>query len=115
MTQPIEPAAAAVAVVDDLAARQRKIAAIHALGQWYTDHPDEPMPHYVTAFSRTTQHEGQEVDRVMDVLDFHKRTDATLSEDWYEVTARLELLQQDGMKVSVRRTAALKQEFKRYT
>lgn len=111
----MEPVTAAVAVVDNLAARQRKIAAIHALAQWFTDHPDEPMPHYVTAHSYTSQYEGQEVDRVMDVLDFHKRTDAILSEDWHQVTARLELLQQDGMKVSVRRTAALKQESKRYT
>lgn len=109
MTQPISTDERAADVVDNLAARQRKIAAIHALAQWYTDHPDEPLPQYVSAHSRTTKHDGPEVDRVIDVTTFANRTGASLSEDWYEVRAYLRLLNQDGMQITVSHAATLEQ------
>lgn len=111
MTQPISEGRTFVpdtsAVLADLGTRQRRIAAIHALAQFYTDHPDEPMPDYVMALTTSWPQQGDELDRVNAVIDFAKRRDAELAESWREVKARLNLLVQDGMDVRIVHSAVI--------
>lgn len=105
MTYPLSEgqtfAPAAAAVLSDLGTRQRRIAAIHALAVFYTEHPDVTMPSFVMAVHGTNPWEGDEIDRVNAVLDFARATGAEVTETWGEVKARLYLSVQDGMNVRI--------------
>jgi hypothetical protein len=87
--------------------RVRKIAAIHALADWYQANPDQPMPAHIIATTRTYNHQGPEVDRVLAVLDFARRAGVDAEETWDEVKARVVLVRQEGMTIAVSSSAAL--------
>ena len=88
--------------------RRRKIAAIHALANWYAAHPQIEMPETVLAYTRRSRHNsGTEFERVMATADFAERTGMQLTDTGTEISARLILHTQDGMRITVSDTAVL--------
>jgi hypothetical protein len=96
--------------------RARKIAAIHALADWYARTPDAPMPSAVLAYSVTYGHNAPEADRVAQVLAFARVCDVAPKETRSEVATRFNLREQEGMTVTVSMSAVLSDDLsaKRY-
>lgn len=87
--------------------RARQIAAIHALAEWYARHVDVPMPLQVVAMSYTYPYNGPEAERAAAVLDFAAHVGVKPAETGSELTARHELIVQDGMRVAISHRAGL--------
>jgi hypothetical protein len=95
------------AAIEKVASRSARIAAIHALADWYAQNPDQPMPVHITASTYTYAHHGPEVERVMAVLDFATRAGVDAEETWESVKARFHLFDQDGMNIYITMSATL--------
>lgn len=106
---PLGTAAADTLDEDPAGVRARQVAALHALANWYAEHPDIPMPENVICSTWSYSHEGDEADRVLAVLDFARRVGATPTETWDEVKAHHTLMHMHGMAVRIHHTARLAQ------
>lgn len=96
------------ALDDDAAGvRARQVAAIHALANFYAEHPDVPMPQAVICTSWSYPGDGDEADRVLAVVDLGNRLGSPATETWDEVKVQHVLMQMHGMSVRITSTARL--------
>lgn len=89
---------------DPAADRARAIAALHEVADWFTAHPDAPMPTSVVLHSHLFRSTGASLEKRLDTIDAFTVThpDAHKMQNGNTVWAELPLIQRAGLKVDYR-------------